>query len=141
MSRQAIAAQRKALGIKRDERNKKDRAWVAAVQSTLGKIPDAEVAIRVGKSAAIVAAARTELRITRAPKKSHATSEVRERFAKLSSRELRKLLARMAPIDAAILCERLIAVRPATLAQIGARFGVRRQRVAQRERRAANVNT
>ncbi len=36
-------------------------------------------------------------------------------------------------MDAAIVRERVLTSRPATFAQIGARFGVSRQRVAQRE--------
>ena len=132
--RSRIKSRRASLGIERDERQEKDRSWIAPVRHLLGKLPDPEIARRVGKPKTTVHTARTELGIARTPNPSKAIADARARFAALRPAELRRVLTRMSPIDAAIMRDRILADRPATLAQIGGRFGVSRQRVAQRER-------
>ena len=49
--------------------------------------------------------------------------------------------AGMSPIDAAVVRERVPAPRPVTLEEVGVRFGVSRQRFAQREERCSPART
>jgi hypothetical protein len=123
VSRDAIRTRRKRLGIVRRERRGPDRSWVRDVRKLLGKVPDAVIAKRVGKSRAHVGLARRELGIPAAL-----------RFQPTSIRE--PDLRRLDPTDALILRERYLSKPPATLPEIAKRLGVSKQRVAQREKRA-----
>ncbi len=121
IERHAIAWERKKLGIVRDERIKKNRAWVSSMRTQLGKIPDAEIARRARVSVAIVGFARTELGLPCPPRRSIATSgELGERLRRMPKRELGKLIATLDPIDAKIIKARYLEPRPVTLAQFGA---------------------
>jgi transcriptional regulator with XRE-family HTH domain len=123
VSRDAIRARRKTLGVQRWEKPGPDRSWIQAIRKLLGKLPDAEVAKRAGKSASHVQAVRRELGIPTAP---------RFRQVRIRERDLRGLH----PTDALILRERYMRKPPATLPELAKRLGVSKQRVAQREGRA-----
>jgi transcriptional regulator with XRE-family HTH domain len=123
LSRDAIRSRRKAAGIVRRERREPDRSWVPGVRKLLGKLPDAEVGKRVGKSASHIQAVRKELGIPAAP---------RLRAVRITKGGLRGLH----PTDALILRERYMRKPPATLPELAKRLGVSKQRVAQRETRA-----
>lgn len=134
--KETIRRRRQRLGIAHDQRLRAE-AWLAGVRGLLGKVPDAEIARRVGKHHGTVAGARSRLGIPKPALRSRATQgDVRERLAAMSKAALRKLLAELEPIDAAVVRGRYLRARPETLAAIGARFGVSWQRVAQREKKA-----
>jgi hypothetical protein len=126
VSRDAIRWRRRAAGIVRRERRGPDRSWVRGVRKLLGKLPDAEVGKRVGKSASHVQAVRRELGIAAAS---------RFQPARITKRDLRGLN----PTDALILRERYMRNPPATLRELANRLGVSKQRVAERERRARGM--
>ncbi len=133
VSRGSVRSRREAMGIRRNERRPPNRAWLPGVRKLIGKIPDIEIAKRVHVKVGIVKAARTELGITAAPKRSAATSG--EWLRRMSKAERRKVLAGLDPVDAKILEARYLRTRPVTLAQLGAELGISRQRVAQKEAR------
>ena len=126
VSRKTISQRRKAAGIARDERPSRDRSWVPAIRKLLGKVPDREVAERVGKSAGHVTVVRQELGIPAAPQFQP---------VRITEADLRGLH----PTDALILRERYMRKPPATLTELAKRLGVSKQRVGQRERRAIAI--
>lgn len=70
----------------------------------MGRLPDTEVAERVGVSPGTVRRTRAELGIARTPKPSAATSgSVGARLRAMPKAELRRLLAKLDPIDARII--------------------------------------
>jgi RNA polymerase sigma factor (sigma-70 family) len=133
----SIRYRRERLGIVRDERVAADRTWVPHVRPRLGKLPDADLARLVGKSGGHVSDVRAKLGIEAAPTPSLAASErMRAQLKRAPKATLRAALAELDPVDRTIVRERYLRPRPITLAVIGKRLGVSRQRVAQRERRA-----
>jgi DNA-directed RNA polymerase specialized sigma subunit len=134
--RSTVPHHRELIGIVRDERQRPDMSWLPLARRLLGKVTDKEIAQDAGVAARIVTDARRKLGIAQTLKKSMATGEVRDRLRRMSKRELRQVLAALAPIDAKIVEARYLNARPVPLAQLGASPGISRQRVAQRERRA-----
>ena len=135
IARGIIRYRRAALGVERDELQRADRSWVPGVEARLGNVPDRVLAREAGVSLSAVGRARRDLGIQGAPKPSRATSgEGRDRMLRRPKAALRVFLATLDPLDRAIVRERLMAARPATLAQLGDRFGVTRQAVAGREK-------
>jgi hypothetical protein len=81
VSRDVVRSRRKAAGVHRPERRGPDRSWVPGIRKLLGKVPDAEIARRVGKSPSDVHAVRVELSIAAAPKVKAVHLHPRDRAA------------------------------------------------------------
>jgi len=134
--RRTVRARREQMGIQRDERPRKERAWVKGVAGLFGKIPDAEIARRTGVTTQLVGRVRQELGIQPCTRRSLATSDaLRERLEQYEPDEIAVALKKVGRRAAAVLRNRVLASEPETLDQVGARFGITSSAVLRHERR------
>ena len=134
--RDTVRARRRRMGIQRDERPQKERAWVKGVAELFGKVPDAEIARRTGVSIQLVGRVRKELGIERCTPRALATSgAVRESLEQYEVWEVEAALKKVGRRAAAVLRRRVLTTEPETLDQVGAQFGITKQSVRHHEQR------
>ena len=133
VSRTRIRERRRRLGIARDDQLP-DREWLKAVRADLGKLPDAEIARRVGQSDALIRKTRLELGIPAPQPVSRATKpEIRSRLEAHGRRALERAIDTLDRRSAMILRQRLLRDPPLTQAAIARRLGITVGAVSARE--------
>lgn len=134
--RAAVRALRAEMAIQRDETPEKDYAWVMEALPLFGKVPDAEIARRVGVSKQDLGRVRAEFGIKPCPRRSLARSDVlRDRLEQYEPKEIETALKKVGRRAAAVLRRRVLSSEPETLDRVGARFGITKQSVLWHELR------